>query len=131
MKSDQNHVDKRILEGTGLRYLYRGKGFAVRQVNKHNSCPASVCTHAFIQYTVYQVFLTGARQVCIKTMKPLILTDGWMVEERRTEITYRYLLIPIADPKIVTVIPMLNHTHILIPPNMSVKDQNLPEKNEK
>ena len=53
--------------------------------------------------------------------------DGWLKKKEQ-----KSLIIPIADPKIGTVIPMLNHTHILIPPNiMSVKDQNIPEKKTK
>ena len=96
MKSDQNHVDKRVLGGKGLQYQ-AGKGL---QYDESTSI-------AFLSGYIPGFLLTGARQVCIKTMKPVILNDGWMVEEKRTEkiksgslthrihVRYLYLHLPV------------------------------------
>ena len=64
--------------------------------------------------------MTVARQVCTKNNEApnLNLMDGWLKKKEQ-----KSLIIPIADPKIVTVIPMLNHTHILIPPKYYVSQR--------
>ena len=67
MKSDQNHVDKRVLGGKGGLQYQAGKGL---QYDESTSI-------AFLSGYIPGFLLTGARQVCIKTMKPLILNDGW------------------------------------------------------